>query len=1181
MSADSPNNLLRPPANGNSQASGLASAEPNVIEIRAIERERSIGLRAIDPFVSCVVEAPAGSGKTTLLIKRLLTLLAHVERPEYVVAITFTNKAAEEMRGRLLEALQFAKENRVPQDDLQRDTLALAQAVLQNDERHKWNLTEHPARLMIKTIDGLCKSLVSQSPVLSRAARLDIIDDAERAYDQAAVSVLEQLRHNADNSEHTASLLSFIDNQSQTYRDLSKIMLQKRDQWLHLFDEMGDSDLHANLNQGLKILQQDALDALRDIKLLSPELVGEILSLLRATQQNLPVEKAFAFPERLTFDTRQLAEWQKFADAITTATGIRKDVTKTNGFLAQSSEKTAMLACLKQLEVIDDKTGKALYSALKFVRSIPAGDYPDLDWQRLRPILQSLQMAALALEAQFRREGSVDFVQIARAANLALGSQDAPEELLLRWDYRIQHLLVDEFQDTSHSQWRLLNLLVSGFEPNDGRSVFLVGDPMQSIYGFREAQVGLFLQVANTGLRQVRFEKLRLKLNRRSQRPLVEWFNQTFAPVMGGKDNAVRGEVHYENATAVNPTGDVDCVNYHWFVSRENNLEARAAAQIIARHLVENPTHEMTVLAPARQALRAVAVELDRLNVLFEGIDLIALGEKPVIRDLMALTRAIVSPMDDVAALALLRAPWCGLGLATIHGLLQQRLASEPILKFLLDQATALPINDPAAIGKDPTQSNNWARIQIVLSVWQQAVAEQGSLPLADVVERAWRALHGVALLDRPEDIRDAVDYFAALSRWSDAGLVNLDDLERGVQKLYSKVNPPNPRVHLMTIHAAKGLEWPHVMLVGMGSKMHSDNHQLLEWQSLSTDQGERQLLIAPMSDKISQNVASALRAVNSIRRHAEQKRLWYVAATRAKTKLWLLGSSTPSKNDEPSKPVATSGLWFLWPTLGANFTQHQWDSFDAFSRAFDANATHPRITPTAFNQFTHNGTSSGQDPLALKRVASPLQLKELTADPRWLLPSQTLTRINTFDFEWASGVARFVGVVVHELFERVGRAKISFHELSSVSEAWLGLRFKELGLHNAELSEAIHRTQAILAKTVGDPQCQWIFNSNHSDSHFEWEWLGHTDHGLEVTRIDRSFIDEQGRRVIIDFKTSSHEGEGLADFLENERIRYRPQLERYANWLHCSDPNRAIRLGLYFPLLSQLLLWDYQTSQS
>jgi ATP-dependent exoDNAse (exonuclease V) beta subunit len=139
------------------------------------------------------------------------------------------------------------------------------------------------------------------------------------------------------------------------------------------------------------------------------------------------------------------------------------------------------------------------------MRELPPGEHRrpvELRDQRLLP------RAAGQLKLVFQARGQVDFTEVAQGALLALGGTEAPSDLALALDYRIRHLLVDEFQDTSITQYELIAKLTAGWEPGDGRTVFAVGDPMQSIYRFREAEVGLFLRARAAGIADLALEAI-------------------------------------------------------------------------------------------------------------------------------------------------------------------------------------------------------------------------------------------------------------------------------------------------------------------------------------------------------------------------------------------------------------------------------------------------------------------------------------------------------------------------------------------------------------------------------------------------------------------------------------------------------------------------------------------------
>ncbi|MBI3280275.1 MAG: UvrD-helicase domain-containing protein, partial [Acidobacteria bacterium] len=177
-----------------------------------IPRDAAARERALDAAGSFIVQAPAGSGKTELLTQRFLALLARVERPEAVAAITFTKKAAGEMRERILEAMDKAA-GRPPAALHEAVTWRLGRAVLEQDRRQGWNLRQNPARLQVHTIDALCASLVRQMPWLSRlGAQPSFLEDASELYEEAARETLALLESDAAHADRIAAVLRHVDN---------------------------------------------------------------------------------------------------------------------------------------------------------------------------------------------------------------------------------------------------------------------------------------------------------------------------------------------------------------------------------------------------------------------------------------------------------------------------------------------------------------------------------------------------------------------------------------------------------------------------------------------------------------------------------------------------------------------------------------------------------------------------------------------------------------------------------------------------------------------------------------------------------------------------------------------------------------------------------------------------------
>lgn len=232
----------------NMPSNARSNAAPNPTPVAdATARQRAL---SIDE--SFIVRAPAGAGKTRLLIQRYLALLATVDAPEEIIAITFTRKAAAEMRARVMNAFHAAIHADIPEDTLTRH---LAACVLSRDRARgdeRWNVEDSAARLRIQTIDSLNASLTRQMPVLARfGAQPASTEDAMPLYEQAALDLLNELdAPDAAVADDLATLLLHLDNQRSMVLRLIADMLAARDHWLRNLPAMhARESLEAALQQ--------------------------------------------------------------------------------------------------------------------------------------------------------------------------------------------------------------------------------------------------------------------------------------------------------------------------------------------------------------------------------------------------------------------------------------------------------------------------------------------------------------------------------------------------------------------------------------------------------------------------------------------------------------------------------------------------------------------------------------------------------------------------------------------------------------------------------------------------------------------------------------------------------------------------------------------------------------------
>ncbi|MEW5973628.1 MAG: UvrD-helicase domain-containing protein [Pseudomonadota bacterium] len=1182
---------------------------------KAVPLDAAIREQALDPRLCCIVQAPAGSGKTELLIQRMLVLLAEVERPEEILAITFTRKAAGEMRSRILHALREA-DSPLPEHApghlvRQRER---ARAALARDRALGWNLLEQPARLRIQTIDAFSHGLAARLPLTARFGAAAVIsDEPGDLYREAASNVVERIESAMDvagqgsvdeDAAALEALLRHLGNDLARVRDLLAAMLGKRDQWgRHVFGvEATAQARRAALEAAIRRMVEDELNSLH--ALFPAALRDETACVAAMMCAHLMDIEVAPDDRRLLWDvpgwpeagTAGLVRWQGLADLLLTDKGEwRKALSANNGVPAPSekgidketqSERAAFKA--RVTELLDALRGHPdLARALHATRAMPEPAYGDADWAVLEALLHLLKQAWAQLLLIFAARGEVDFVETAQGALRALGEPEAPSDLLLAFDYRLRHILLDEFQDTSHSQFALLERLVSGWQPGaapftelDGRSLFLVGDPMQSIYRFREAEVGLFLRAQREGVRcgggVLRLAPLTLSTNFRSQAGVVEWVNAVFPRVLAERENIAEGAVPYTPSTAHHPPAEGEAVRLHLFTKpgkedggpesggarpQAGGIEAAEVVRLTREALARLETdgevkpadRSVAILVRSRGHLARILPGLRAAGVSFQAVEIEQLADQPMVQDLLALTRALLHPADRIAWLAVLRAPWCGLRLSDLHALAGDG-AETTLWRCMHDPARV------AALGDDGR-----ARLLRLREVLAASLAESGRVPLRRQVEGAWLALGGPACARSARELEEARIFFDLLDAMGDE--VGVETLERELEALFA---PPEggARVQVMTIHKSKGLQFHTVIVPGLARVPRGSDSQLLLWlerEANHIDRTETDLLLAPIKGQGEKDspLYTWLRRIQDARGSYEDGRLLYVAATRAIRRLHLL-AEVPLDKDGGWKPPARSLLARLWPGIEERVEspgpQEEGQGGEGFPDAVP-------LPP---------GHGLRRLPLDWRPPAPP------SAIPVGQATAQPLSRRAAWQEEkgngWHEGdeTPRHVGTLVHRLLERIALDGAEQWPEGRLRRAGPALRraLRELGVVEGMLDEGLGRVLHAIEGTLADPRGRWILAA-HEDARCEWA-LGGVIGGVPVSAvIDRSFIDQK-IRWIIDYKTAEPAaGETLSAFLDRQQEHYRPQLEGYAGLLAALDPDRPVRLGLYFPLLGGWREWS------
>ncbi|MGB5257202.1 MAG: UvrD-helicase domain-containing protein, partial [Woeseiaceae bacterium] len=401
--------------------------------IRDDEQARRLSL---DVSRSFIVQAPAGSGKTELLIQRFLKLLSVVDHPEEVIAITFTRKAAAEMQFRVLSALKRAHGGEQPAQQHQQLTHALAQAALERDRQHGWQLISNPRRLRIQTLDSLNAMIARLRPISSpeSASGVRIAVDAELKglYRAAALATLDWLAENGAMQDATREVLLHIDNNTWSYLAYLSQMLATRDQWLPfvgsgLLSDEESAALRTRFEDNLRHVVGEHLR--RTAAAMTDEIAAELLPLQRyaldalsddATSSGAAARHATTLPDA---DPDAVEGWLELSELLLTKTGeFRKRVDKRQGFPpGDNGQKAAMHDLLERLS-----GQQQLAELLHGVRALPPVRYSDDQWRVLLALFRLLPLSVSELKRLFSVHGVSDHTEIALTAASALGTAGNP-----------------------------------------------------------------------------------------------------------------------------------------------------------------------------------------------------------------------------------------------------------------------------------------------------------------------------------------------------------------------------------------------------------------------------------------------------------------------------------------------------------------------------------------------------------------------------------------------------------------------------------------------------------------------------------------------------------------------------------------------------------------------------------
>ncbi len=1084
--------------------------------------------QALDPDVSLIIQAPAGSGKTELLIQRYLRLLVTVPRCDMVLAVTFTKKAAGEMRARIVHALESAQQHPLPTQPHAQLTWRLAKQVLEHGHQQQWPLTDLSNHLSIMTIDACCQHFLSLADTpFQLYAHYQLHPQPASFYRD----VIQQFIHTYclhDTARYYDDFHQLLMHYHHDYRAVEQLMttaLSHREKWIRLTLTTRTTDFISQFAGSVAHCQQAHIARLLDVftedQICLVEQTFTTLQSLNALI-NLPSDIDI-LASRPVLDWT-ITDWQCFVQLLRTQGGQwRQRFTQQHGIANQASLK--QLDASQQSQYADAKsslkslisscqTTETLASVLIETSWIPVVDDPEAEWACLEPLLNILPALVAFLHLRMDVDQVSDFSGINLQLLSTLSDDTSSQPLILRIYQRYRHVLIDEFQDTSVHQFEIFERAFSSWQDESQRTLCVVGDPMQSIYRFRQAEVKLFYQAKNDGFCGVPLKHLQLTRNFRSTNQLVDVLNPIFKAVMSPDHNP------FFPAKPVLSAKEGGC---YWHQVNPDLSQAQVLCQTIAQLQKQYSDQTICLLVRSRTQLRYILPALERQGIDYQGVGLHALGQSQSVLDLFSMTCILLDAFDRLSWVSFLNAPAVAFPMDDIQQVCQDKHAA--VWDSLQRMSASL---------STPAQQIT-ARITPLV---EDALKQVGRIALSQIVQRLWHRLGADLTAPSAAEYEHCLQFLTRLRELEHAHIpITRERLQQLLPTYPERAQSPDPsRLTVMTIHKSKGLEYDIVLIPYLEQSTPISDKALLDWTYVSHRSQQHLLLHTHLRHRRqATTVHRYLRHVDKQGQLAEMERLYYVGFTRAKSQLHLFSAEKSGYNERSIMRLLAAALSTYLPP------SHQ--------------VKHEHI--------------SADEPIARKRTDQRYILP-----PNWQHPyavhwqsSQTsqphalaIKPVSVVDiFDDHSGRTRW-GEMIHMSMAYLLSQNENPHMTADKIRQYVAFFGIDVDRDEMVIDTLLHGFHCC----IEDPRFQWMWQHRHT---------GSVEANLatqgQIQRADYTF-EADGIRWIIDFKTHHIQkflDTGQCDHPSSVQADYRDQLLRYQSAYRALNRHQPIRCALYYPL--------------
>ena len=1120
---------------------------------------------AINPEANIAVFASAGSGKTHLLVHRILKLLLSGVEPSHILAITFTRKAAAEMQERLMKVLaEWAVA-----DDLQVKTILQSLSHPHNDasiakaRKLYEELLFSEFEIRITTFHAFCQDILKRFAIHAGVpAGFSVTENNDEFKLEARKRLFKAAQHE-EGKQLSKALLTLLEhcNTVNNVNEVLNTFIDSRSDWRSFTEHQSNPIKYANECLRKLILPKQA-EPKKSPDTLKPQL-QEYLTYLSAHktktfQSNCALLSTFLeieYPENHHLDT--------IVPVFFTGKMEKREIKTTKALEKSLAEKTQTFISLhesicreidKLLDIIKKENLVKFNQAWFYAGNYLLEEYQDLKFS----------------------QHTLDFDDLEWYTYLLLNQHDSAAWIQYKLDQRIQHILIDEFQDTNPTQWNLIFPLLSelAIDSHDNhRSLFVVGDAKQSIYGFRRANPDLQYTVAEWAKDNLNAQLLDTDDSYRSSPAIIDFVNRIFSQQEITLNNfnphlAIQSKLWGQvqvNQLACADNIELEGSKQQGFrnplseakqnlESNSHYLEGQQVANKIcdlinnAIPVMENQAPrcvqygDIIILARNRTHLAQLEIALSEKQIPFISTYEANFLDRLEVQDILSLLTYLTQAHNDLALAQVLRSPLYGM---SDQDLMEIACQSESTWHEKLKSYAESSDNILAKQAFDQLQ--HWRNIS-------------NTLPVHDLLDRIYfetnllsRYTSSLAGMHSEEIKNHVLDNLTALLQLSldiDAGryssiqsfLTSLQSMQLGNISGYTQLHQNNNAVQIMTIHSAKGLEAPIVFLVDTGPKkkqLHTYK-PVINWPS-NTHRPEQFFLIGRKEsvDKVTQSIIKQQTVTN----WKEELNLLYVALTRAKQYLFISGTASKQSS-------------------------HSWHSIISNALSEDFKDLKKEVWVSEFGTPPDIKTQKPDKPVKNDTIKMDLS-KPL---PAMNILSEDIQQANPENQELAD-----YGTLVHKIFELTGpeldperkqnyMIEKSKAALRAAIESSLGIKIK-----SQEFESAVDEVNSCLQSI----ELSDVFKTTGDKETLKEVPISFIKNDKVYYRIIDHLIIDENQAWIIDYKTTR----GVSiDTMHEHAKQYQQQINTYGYAVKKLYPDKIIRTSILFTAIPAL--YDFALNQ-